>query len=150
MFFFFLFYLALILREEGEVQQSLDVFQQCVQLNQHNPDHLKQVARSLYAFIFFKKLILGFSRKENCNPLLRISMEISRGQCKSCLRGLNQKLRNSKGVNAKKMENPGGSASKILNRRGRGTIFLSGESHCFSISFSCFQKANFWNSLLYW
>ena len=68
MFFFFLFYLALILREEGEVQQSLDVFQQCVQLNQHNPDHLKQVARSLYAFIFFKKLILGFSRKENCNP----------------------------------------------------------------------------------
>ena len=45
------FYLALILREEGEVQQSLDVFQQCVQLNQHNPDHLKQVARSLYAFI---------------------------------------------------------------------------------------------------
>jgi len=39
---------ALILREEGEVQQSLDVFQRCVQLNQHNPDHLKQVARSLF------------------------------------------------------------------------------------------------------
>ncbi|XP_066924866.1 Bardet-Biedl syndrome 4 protein-like [Clytia hemisphaerica] len=39
---------ALILREEGDIQQSLDVFQICVQYNSNNPDNLKQVARSLF------------------------------------------------------------------------------------------------------
>lgn len=39
---------ALILREEGEIQESLDAFQQCVQINQSNPTNLKQVARSLF------------------------------------------------------------------------------------------------------
>ena len=39
---------ALILREEGEIQESLDAFQQCVQINQNNTNNLKQVARSLF------------------------------------------------------------------------------------------------------
>lgn len=39
---------ALILREEGEIQESLEMFQQCLELNQHNIDNLKQVARSLF------------------------------------------------------------------------------------------------------
>lgn len=39
---------ALILREEGNIQQSLDVFQQCVQIDQSNANNLKQVARSLF------------------------------------------------------------------------------------------------------
>lgn len=40
-------FVALILREEGEIQESLEMFQQCLELNQHNIDNLKQVARSL-------------------------------------------------------------------------------------------------------
>lgn len=43
----FLFYLALILREEGEIQKSLELFQKAMQLNPENVNNLKQVARSL-------------------------------------------------------------------------------------------------------
>ena len=32
----------------GEIQESLDAFQQCVVINQQNPLNLKQVARSLF------------------------------------------------------------------------------------------------------
>jgi len=39
---------ALILREEGAIQESLDSFQQCVVINPTNPLNLKQVARSLF------------------------------------------------------------------------------------------------------
>uniref|UniRef100_A0A3B3QM59 BBSome complex member BBS4 n=1 Tax=Paramormyrops kingsleyae TaxID=1676925 RepID=A0A3B3QM59_9TELE len=39
---------ALILRLEGEIQQSLELFQSCAVLNPHNADNLKQVARSLF------------------------------------------------------------------------------------------------------
>ena len=39
---------ALLLREEGEVQRSLELFQECTQLNQSSVINLKQVARSLF------------------------------------------------------------------------------------------------------
>ena len=46
-FLFFLFYVALILRQEGQIQESLDLFQRTVQINPQSADNLKQVARSL-------------------------------------------------------------------------------------------------------
>jgi len=39
---------ALILREEGSIQESLDLFQQCVEIDQSKASNLKQVARSLF------------------------------------------------------------------------------------------------------
>ncbi len=39
---------ALLLREEGKIQESLELFQRTVQINPNNVDNLKQVARSLY------------------------------------------------------------------------------------------------------
>ncbi|XP_029900969.1 BBSome complex member BBS4 [Myripristis murdjan] len=39
---------ALILRLEGKIQQSLELFQSCAILNPSNADNLKQVARSLF------------------------------------------------------------------------------------------------------
>lgn len=42
-----LFYVALILRQEGQIQESLDLFQRTVQINPQSADNLKQVARSL-------------------------------------------------------------------------------------------------------
>ncbi|XP_034015765.1 LOW QUALITY PROTEIN: Bardet-Biedl syndrome 4 protein-like [Thalassophryne amazonica] len=39
---------ALILRLEGKIQQSLELFQSCASLNPSSPDNLKQVARSLF------------------------------------------------------------------------------------------------------
>ena len=44
----FFFTLALLLREEGKIQESLELFQRTVQINANNVDNLKQVARSLY------------------------------------------------------------------------------------------------------
>ncbi len=38
---------ALILREEGDIQKSLELFQKATQLNPQNVSNLKQVARSL-------------------------------------------------------------------------------------------------------
>lgn len=40
-------FLALILRQEGQIQESLDLFQRTVQINPQSADNLKQVARSL-------------------------------------------------------------------------------------------------------
>lgn len=40
-------YAALILRLEGKIQQSLELFQSCAILNPSSTDNLKQVARSL-------------------------------------------------------------------------------------------------------
>jgi len=39
---------ALILRQEGQIQESLDLFQRTVQINPQSSDNLKQVARSLF------------------------------------------------------------------------------------------------------
>ena len=44
---------ALILRQEGQIQESLDLFQRTVQINPQSADNLKQVARSLWEFIFY-------------------------------------------------------------------------------------------------
>ena len=38
---------ALILRQDGRIQESLECFQMCALINANNPDNLKQVARSL-------------------------------------------------------------------------------------------------------
>lgn len=40
-------FVALILRQEGQIQESLDLFQRTVQINPQSADNLKQVARSL-------------------------------------------------------------------------------------------------------
>ena len=40
----------MILRNEGEIQNSLELFQACHMLNPSNPDNLKEVARNLYVF----------------------------------------------------------------------------------------------------
>ena len=40
-------FLALILREQGDIQKSLELFQKTTQLNPENVNNLKQVARSL-------------------------------------------------------------------------------------------------------
>uniref|UniRef100_A0A673CXM3 Bardet-Biedl syndrome 4 n=1 Tax=Sphaeramia orbicularis TaxID=375764 RepID=A0A673CXM3_9TELE len=49
---------ALILRLEGKIQQSLELFQSCAILNPGSPDNLKQVARSLHnlgvCYLFLK------------------------------------------------------------------------------------------------
>ncbi|XP_028391748.1 Bardet-Biedl syndrome 4 protein-like [Dendronephthya gigantea] len=39
---------ALLLREEGKIQESLELFQRTVQINPNNVNNLKQVARSLF------------------------------------------------------------------------------------------------------
>ena len=41
---------ALILRLEGKIQQSLELFQSCAILNPSSADNLKQVARSLWVY----------------------------------------------------------------------------------------------------
>lgn len=46
--FFLLSHSALILRQEGKIQESLELFQTCALLNSQNCDNLKQVARSLW------------------------------------------------------------------------------------------------------
>ena len=49
---FFASFSALILRQEGQIQESLDLFQRTVQINPQSADNLKQVARSLWEFFF--------------------------------------------------------------------------------------------------
>ena len=41
------FTLALILRQEGRIQESLELFQTCTLLNPQSAENIKQVARSL-------------------------------------------------------------------------------------------------------
>lgn len=48
---------ALILRQEGKIQESLDLFQNCVYLNPQSADNLKQVARSLFLLARHKAAI---------------------------------------------------------------------------------------------
>ncbi|KAL5021550.1 hypothetical protein ScPMuIL_000705 [Solemya velum] len=48
---------ALILRQEGRIQESLELFQTCTLLNPHSADNLKQVARSLFLLARHKAAI---------------------------------------------------------------------------------------------
>ncbi|XP_023933137.1 Bardet-Biedl syndrome 4 protein homolog [Lingula anatina] len=48
---------ALILRQEGRIQESLELFQTCSLLNPNNADNLKQVARSLFLLARHKAAI---------------------------------------------------------------------------------------------
>ncbi|KAH9507656.1 Bardet-Biedl syndrome 4 protein [Bulinus truncatus] len=54
---FALYIQALILRQEGKIQESLDLFQTCVAINMQNPENLKQVARSLFLLARHKAAI---------------------------------------------------------------------------------------------
>lgn len=45
--YYIIIFSALILRQEGRIQESLELFQTCTLLNPHSADNLKQVARSL-------------------------------------------------------------------------------------------------------
>ncbi len=52
--------LALIKRHQGEIQESLHLFQAAAYLNPNNPSNLKQVGRSLYElFTMYSNLRLG-------------------------------------------------------------------------------------------
>ena len=46
---------GLILRQEGKIQESLEMFQICNILNPNSADHIKQMARSLYV-IFISRV----------------------------------------------------------------------------------------------
>lgn len=59
---------ALILREEGEIQESLDAFQQCVHINQSNVVNLKQVARSLFLLGRHKAALQVYIEALKVNP----------------------------------------------------------------------------------
>ncbi|CAG5120731.1 unnamed protein product [Candidula unifasciata] len=48
---------GLIMRLEGRIQESLDLFQTCALLNPQNPENLKQVARSLFLLARHKAAI---------------------------------------------------------------------------------------------
>ncbi|GFS06590.1 Bardet-Biedl syndrome 4 protein-like [Elysia marginata] len=48
---------GLIMRQEGKIQESLDLFQTCALLNSQNPENLKQVARSLFLLARHKAAI---------------------------------------------------------------------------------------------
>ncbi|XP_064641769.1 Bardet-Biedl syndrome 4 protein-like isoform X2 [Lineus longissimus] len=48
---------ALISRQEGRIQESLEMFQTCALLNPNNPENLKQVARSLFLLARHKAAI---------------------------------------------------------------------------------------------
>ncbi|CAL1533275.1 unnamed protein product, partial [Lymnaea stagnalis] len=48
---------GLILRQEGKIQESFDMFQTCTVLNLQNPENLKQMARSLFLLARHKAAI---------------------------------------------------------------------------------------------
>lgn len=52
---------ALILRQEGQIQESLDLFQRTVQINPQSADNLKQVARSLFLLARHKAALEVFN-----------------------------------------------------------------------------------------
>jgi hypothetical protein len=43
---------ALIKRQQGQISESLQLFQAATYLNPHNVANLKQVGRSLYVFVY--------------------------------------------------------------------------------------------------
>uniref|UniRef100_A0A8C8JP49 Bardet-Biedl syndrome 4 n=1 Tax=Oncorhynchus tshawytscha TaxID=74940 RepID=A0A8C8JP49_ONCTS len=58
---------ALILRLEGKIQQSLDLFQSCAILNPGSSDNLKQVARSLFLLGKHKAAIEVYNEASQLN-----------------------------------------------------------------------------------
>ncbi|KAM9496605.1 BBSome complex member BBS4 isoform 2-T2 [Clarias gariepinus] len=59
---------ALILRVEGKIQQSLELFQSCAILNPTSSDNLKQVARSLFLLGKHKAAIEVYNEAARLNP----------------------------------------------------------------------------------
>ncbi|XP_053320997.1 Bardet-Biedl syndrome 4 protein [Spea bombifrons] len=58
---------ALILRLEGKIQESLELFQTCAILNPTSPDNLKQVARSLFLLGKHKAAIEVYNEASRLN-----------------------------------------------------------------------------------
>ncbi|CAB4013157.1 Bardet-Biedl syndrome 4 [Paramuricea clavata] len=59
---------ALLLREEGKIQESLELFQRTVQINPNNVDNLKQVARSLFLLARHKAALEVYLEATKLNP----------------------------------------------------------------------------------
>ncbi|XP_037078400.1 Bardet-Biedl syndrome 4 protein-like [Pollicipes pollicipes] len=55
---------GLILRSEGKIQQSFEMFQQCRELNPQNVDNLRQMARSLFLLGKFDMALAAYSQAE--------------------------------------------------------------------------------------
>lgn len=53
---------AMILRIEGEIQQSLQLFRSCHRINPHNPDNMKQIAKNLSLLGKHKNAIECYSK----------------------------------------------------------------------------------------
>ncbi|KAL3860562.1 hypothetical protein ACJMK2_010675 [Sinanodonta woodiana] len=58
---------AQILRQEGKIQESLELFQTCALLNPNSPDNLKQVARSLFLLARHKAAIDVYNEAARLN-----------------------------------------------------------------------------------
>ncbi|KAK2193837.1 hypothetical protein NP493_5g13027 [Ridgeia piscesae] len=58
---------ALILRQEGRIQESLEAFQTCTLLNPKNTDNLKQVSRSLFLLARHKAAIDVYNEAARMN-----------------------------------------------------------------------------------
>ncbi|XP_065065030.1 Bardet-Biedl syndrome 4 protein-like [Rhopilema esculentum] len=64
-----LFVQALILREEGNIQSSLELFQKTTQLDPQNVSNLKQVARSLFLLGRHKAALEAYNEAGKLTPL---------------------------------------------------------------------------------
>jgi len=60
---------ALILREQGDIQKSLELFQKTTQLNPENVNNLKQVARSLFLLGRHKAALEAYNEAAKLTPV---------------------------------------------------------------------------------
>ena len=67
---------ALIMRLEGNIQQSLELFQTCTVLNPNNLEAFKQVARSLYVLVLFLCTYQGLFYISICSMTCFISLYV--------------------------------------------------------------------------
>jgi Bardet-Biedl syndrome 4 protein len=59
---------ALILRQRGQIQESLSLFQATVMLNPNNPANLKQVGRSLYLLGRHREAVECYEEAQKLSP----------------------------------------------------------------------------------
>lgn len=63
-----LIFLGMVFRQEGKIQESLDMFQACAMMNPKNSMYLKQIARSLFLLGKSKTAIEVFNEAAKLNP----------------------------------------------------------------------------------
>jgi Bardet-Biedl syndrome 4 protein len=68
LFFLYAYIKALIMRQEGRIQESLELFQSCAVLNPSNILNLKQVARSLFLLGRYKAAIDVYTEATKNSP----------------------------------------------------------------------------------